>query len=178
MGTRPILPSSCALATTAEEAGYRIDAPVEGRRGTRVVALDDDAATAVRRLARERWNAARFLTLRTGPPPAPDGTDGTDGTDDALPLHHTGGAATDLAAELAAADAVVMIASARAGDAAALAAGRIGRACAGRGVMTAGIVLGGADARASVAALRPHARVLLAGADDRDAADLLTAIRA
>ncbi|MEU6701002.1 hypothetical protein [Pseudonocardia sp. NPDC046786] len=172
MSTRPILQSSCALATTAEEAGYRIDAPVEGRRGTRVVALDDDAATAVRRLARERWNAARFLTLRTGPPPAPDGTD------DALPLHHTGGAATDLAAELAAADAVVMIASARAGDAAALAAGRIGRACAGRGVMTAGIVLGGADARASVAALRPHARVLLAGADDRDAADLLTAIRA
>lgn len=172
MSTRPILQSSCALATTAEEAGYRIDAPVEGRRGTRVVALDDDAATAVRRLARERWNAARFLTLRTGPPPAPDGAD------DSLPLHHTGGAATDLAAELAAADAVVMIASARAGDAAALTAGQIGRACAGRGVMTAGIVLGGADARASVAALRPHARVLLAGADDRDAADLLTAIRA
>ena len=66
MTMRPVLLSSCAKATTAAEARFRIDVPIEGRRGARVVALDDDAATIARRLARQQWNGARFFTLVAG----------------------------------------------------------------------------------------------------------------
>lgn len=181
---RPILQNSCALATSAEEAGYRIDAPIPGRHGARVVALDDGAATVVRRLAREQWNAARFYTLSaSGRAVAPATDAGGRTADPDLPLHRTTGADARLSGELADADVTVMVATERAGAAAATAAAGIGRACARRGVMTAGVVLGGtgngADgARGTVHALRPHARVLLVGADDQDVTDLLTAIRA
>ncbi len=72
---------------------------------------------------------------------------------------------------------VVMVATE---DAGAGAAHAIGRACWERGIMTAGLVLGdGARRRRSaVAALRPHARVLLPSADEADVVDLLTALRA
>ena len=44
--------------------------------------------------------------------------------------------------------------------------------------MTAGLVLGnGSEARDAVAALRPHARVLLPTADESDVLELLTALR-
>lgn len=167
---RPILQSSCALAATAEEAGYRIDAVVEGRRGARVIALDDGAATLVRRLAQDEWNAARFYTLGS--------TDlaGRSGT--APVLNRIAGGLTTLDDELAQADVVVMVASERGGRAAE-AAGAVGRSCADRGVMTAGAVVGAVESSArTVHALRPHARVLLVGADDRDLADLLAALRA
>lgn len=165
---RPILQSSCAVATSAAEARFRIDAPIEGRRGTRVVALDDGAATLVRRLAGESWNAARFFTL-VARSPVPDG-----GTE--MALHRTDGTATTLAAELAEADVAVMVATA---GGSAPAAATIGRACARRGVMTAGLVLGAQPEVAdTVTALRPHAQVLLVTRDDRDVAEVLTALRA
>lgn len=178
---RPVLQNSCALATSAEEAGYRIDAPVEGRHGARVVALDDGAATVVRRLARGEWNAARFYTLSAAHPAGEPGRGGGGGGRDGpgLRLHHTTGDTSPLGAELAEADVTVMVATGRADETAADAVATIGRACAQRGVMTAGIVLGDSDGAAgTVHALRPHARVLLVGADDQDVADLLTAIRA
>ncbi len=44
--------------------------------------------------------------------------------------------------------------------------------------MTAGLVLGdGFEAEDAVAALRPHARVLLLSADESDVFELLTALR-
>ncbi|NMH96916.1 3-methyl-2-oxobutanoate hydroxymethyltransferase [Pseudonocardia acidicola] len=167
----PILQSSCARATTWEEAHYRIDAPIEGRHGARVVALDDGAATLVRRLARETWNGARFYTLpaRRGGTRRPGGGD--------MPLHRTDGSPAGLAAELADGDVVVMVATRDGASVDTVAT--IGRACARRGIMTAAVVLGGQDRMATtVRALRPHAQVLLVSREESDVADLLTAIRA
>lgn len=168
---RPILQSSCAVATSAAEARFRIDAPIEGRRGTRVVALDDSAATLVRLLARESWNAARFFTL-VAQSPLVNGT----GPATDMALHRTDGTATSLADELDEADVAVMVATT---NGSAPAAAVIGRACARRGVMTAGMVLGEQhDVADTVAALRPHAQVLVVTSDDQDVAEVLTALRA
>ena len=57
---RPILANSCARAATAEEARFRIDRPI-GARSALVVALDDEAAEVVDRLAEKPWRGARFL---------------------------------------------------------------------------------------------------------------------
>ena len=57
---RPILLNSCARAATAEEARFRIDRPIGGRSAL-VVALDDEAAEVVARLAEKSWRGARFL---------------------------------------------------------------------------------------------------------------------
>jgi hypothetical protein len=173
---RPILQSSCAVATSAAEARFRIDAPIEGRRGTRVVALDDGAATLVRRLARESWNAARFFTLvaqshEAQSPPVNGGGPPAD-----MALHRTDGTATTLADELGEADVAVMVATT---NGSAPAAAVIGRACARRGVMTAGLVLGEQhDVADTVTALRPHAQVLLVTRDEQDVAEVLSALRA
>jgi hypothetical protein len=66
-----------------------------------------------------------------------------------------------------------------ASDAGAAAAESIGRACTSRGIMTAGLILGD-DAHVSraLAALRPHARVLIVPAEEDDLVQLLTALRA
>jgi hypothetical protein len=61
MANRPILANSCALAATAAEARFRIDAKPQTPRATSVVALDDGAMVLVRELAGQEWNAARFL---------------------------------------------------------------------------------------------------------------------
>jgi hypothetical protein len=171
------------MATSAAEARFRIDAPIEGRRGARVVALDDDAATIVRRLARQQWNGARFFTLVAGTPvangrgPASDGNgDGSRDETADIALHRTNGTDTRLSDELVDADVVVMLATA---DGNATAASAIGRACARRGIMTAGLVLGNREeVGAIIFALRPHAQVLLVTTDDQDVHEVLTALRA
>lgn len=180
---QPILANSCALATTTAEVGYRIDRPIDGRRGARIIALDDQAAALVRRIAQQPWNAARFFTLSaTAPPsdhprPSPNGdTGGGDGTYVDMVLRRTDGTDTRLREELADADVAVMVATT---DANAAAADVIGHACARRGIMTAGLILGDRHAvTRTVAALRPHAQTLLATTDDRDVTELLTALRA
>jgi hypothetical protein len=64
-------------------------------------------------------------------------------------------------------------------DADAEVAREIARACAERGVMTAGLVLGGRlEVGDAVAALRPYARNLMATEDEDDVAAVLTALRA
>lgn len=162
MNATPILANSCARAATAAEARYRIDAPIVPSRGARVIALDDGAATIAARVAGQQWASARFLVCEAGP--------------DALQLRGIGGPCADLAEHLDGADVVVMIATQDAGAACAY---EIGRACWERSIMTAGIVLGdGSDAEHAVAALRPHARVLLPSGDESDVVELLTALRA
>ncbi len=177
---QPILASSCRLATTAAEARYRIDVPIAPRRGARVIALDDGAATVVRRVAQLEWNAARFFTLVVDVPSAAGAGTGSvpvavDGVPD-IALRRTDGSNSLLSDELVGADVAVMVATT---DGSPVAADAIGRACARRGIMTAGLVLGGQEAVAhTLVALRPHAQVLLVTSDEQDVAEVLTALRA
>ena len=167
MANRPILANSCALAATAAEARFRIDAKPQTPRTTSVVALDDGAMVLVRELAGQEWNAARFLGL-------PDGTPAGDYAD--LQLRTVDGEAVRLSDELARADFVMMIATEGAGAAAAT---TIGDACTLRGIMTAGLVVGAnGESGPALTALRPNARVLLVTGDQRDATELLAAVGA
>lgn len=173
---QPILASSCKLATTAAEARYRIDVPIAPRRGARVIALDDGAATVVRRVAQQEWNAARFFTLVVDVPSAAGSPPVADGGVPDIALRRTDGTNSLLSEQLADADVAVMVATI---DGSAVAADAIGRACARRGIMTAGLVLGDQEAVATtLVALRPHAQVLLVTADEQDVAEVLTALRA
>lgn len=167
---RPILLNSCALAATAEEARFRIDAPISPRQGARVVALDEPASGIVRWVARRPWHAARFFTV------ASSAHAGNGHGPAAVALRTLAGSAASLDDELAKADVVVMIATPN-GDG--HAASVIGNACASRGIMTAGLILGGRhDTGAALAALRPYARVLMATEDEDDVTEVLTALRA
>lgn len=146
----PILASSCARAATAEEARYRITAEI-GSRAALVLALDAEAADVVDRVAERPWGAARFLNAEEVPPER-------------------------LVEEIERSDVAIMIATA---DADRDAAERIARACAERGIMTAGLILG--DHRSvggSLAALRPYARNLMVTSDEDDVTEVLRALRA
>ncbi len=160
--------SSCARAATAEEARYRIDRPILPSRAGRIVALDERAAEVLRRTAQLEWANARFyLCESAGEDP------------DSVVLRGIDGGPATLADELASASVVVMVATGETGAGCAYA---LGKACWERGIQTAGLVLGdgthgGTSAAAAVAALRPHARVLLPSADELDVIDLLTALR-
>jgi hypothetical protein len=68
---RPILANSCARAATAAEARFRIDRPIDGRSAI-VIALDDDAANVVDRVAQKPWRGARFRTADDGLPELDD----------------------------------------------------------------------------------------------------------
>jgi len=146
--TRPTLLNSCARAATAAEARFRIDRPIGGRSAL-IVALDDDAADVVDRVAERPWGAARFFRSPDDP---------------------------RLAEQIPEADVAIMVGTADAdGDA----ASAIARACAERGIMTAGLILGErGDVTAAVSALRPYARNLMVSDDEDDVAAVLTALRA
>ena len=170
MTARPILGSSCARATTAAEMRYRIDRPIRGRRGARIIGLDTGADAIVERISHQQWGHARFFTLAG--PVAVVG----DGGSESVTLRDADGAVSNLLAELEDADVVIMVATTESDAAAATI---IGAACTVRGIMTAGLVIGErALVGATVAAVRPHARVLMVSGDERDVADVLTALRA
>ena len=158
--------SSCARAASAQESRFRIDRPIAPSRAGRIVALDERAAEIVARTAQMEWANARFYVC--------GGAEG-----DELVLRGIDGGAATLADELASASVVVMVATSDVGAGCAYA---LGKACWERGIQTAGLVLGdgtsgGTAASAAVAALRPHARVLLPSADELDVIDILTALR-
>ena len=93
-----------------------------------------------------------------------------------MALRDTAGEMSSLLAELEDADVVIMVATTEADAAAATI---IGAACTVRAIMTAGLVIGERTLiGATVAGLRPHARVLMVSGDERDVVDLLTALRA
>jgi hypothetical protein len=145
---RPILANSCALAATAEEARFRIDRPIAGRTAV-VIALDDEAAAVVERVAELPWQGARFFRNP---------------------------AELDLERELEDADVAIMVATA---DADGGSAETIARACAERGIMTSGLILGDRlDVGSAVSALRPYARNLMVTDDEEDVGAVLTALRA
>jgi hypothetical protein len=160
--------SSCARAASAEESRFRIDRPIAPSRAGRVVALDDRAAEVVARAAELPWANARFYVC-----------DDAGGDGEHITLRGVDGGPATLADELASASVVVMVATS---DTGAGCAYTLGKACWERGVQTAGLVLGdgthdGTTAAAAVAALRPHARVLLPSATEDDVIDILTALR-
>jgi hypothetical protein len=118
-------------------------------RSARIIALDAAAAEVVLRVAELPWGASSFF---------PDAS------------------TFDIQADLADADVTIMIATA---DADGETAASIARACAERGIMTAGLVLGDlADVGDAVSVLRPYARNLMVTEDEDDVAAVLTALRA
>jgi len=154
--------SSCARAATAAEASYRVDTPLNPARGVRVIALDPGAAVVTGRLAVQEWTSARFFTCS--------------GDAGGVVLQGVGGVPASLDEQLTEADVVLLVATEDAGAGCAYA---VGRACWERGIMTAGVVVSeGFEAEHAVAALRPHARVLLPTADETDVVELLSALRA
>jgi hypothetical protein len=161
-------PLSCARAASAAEAAYRIDAPIAPARAARVVALDAGAAEVVRTVQDGPWVNAHFFVC--------EGVAQGDASTSGLLLRGLDGAPAALVDELDRADVVVMIATE---DSGADCAYEIGKACWERSIQTAGLVLGdGSATLAAVAALRPHARVLLPSADQTDVVELLAALRA
>jgi hypothetical protein len=162
-------PSSCARAATAAESRYRIDRPIRPARAARIIALDTPAAEIARGAAQVEWASARFLVC--------EGVGG--GAVGELLLRGIDGEPAVLDEVLGGADVVVMLAT---GDSGAGCAYAVGKACWERGIMTAGLVLGDGseaeEADEAVAALRPHARVLLPTADESDLTELLSALRA
>jgi hypothetical protein len=169
--TRPTLLSSCARATTAAEARFRISRPDTSRRDARVIALDEPAAATVRAAAAGRpWRGGHFLAFSAIAASADPATL----LDDAV-LHTADGAEVLLSGELADADLVVMVASAAAPE---QAAAVIGDACAQRMIMSAGLVVAGAgETGPVVTALRPNAMVLVVLDQDQDLPEILTALR-
>jgi hypothetical protein len=172
MQTRPTLLNSCARAATAAEARFRINAAPQTPRASCVVALDNGAAAVVRELVGLPWHGARFLSCRNGSGPEP--ADTRELAD--IMLNTVGGAEVRLSEALVDTDFMLMVATVKEGAAA---ASTIGNACALRGIMTAGVVIGSdRDSSGAVFALRPHARVLLVTNDEQDVGALMSAVGA
>jgi hypothetical protein len=168
---QPTLLNGCASAATAAEARFRIDRPIVGG-SARVVGLDEGAAEVARRVAEQPWGGARFLTSERAAP-APGASNGASAE---VVLRAADGSGSRLSEELADADVVIMIATS---DDGAEAASAIARACAERGITTAGLILGElVEVGAAVSALRPYARILMVTDDEDDVSEVLTALRA
>lgn len=165
-GARPTLLSGCARAATAAEARFRVPYPNSRPRASRVIALDRGAAQMMHEISEEPWRGARFLILS----PVQPGL-----AADEVRLTGPDGAALSYADELRGADLVVMVATTS--DAAREAAiiGRLAREAA---VMTAGIVVAGAEANPVVRAMRPSVAVLVIASDADYLPAMLTALRA
>lgn len=173
--TRPTLLNSCASAATAGEARFRINAAPQAPRATRVVSLDAGAAAVVRELVDQPWRGTRFLRYDASKREADAAAEVDAGGLADIMLDAEDGRVR-LSHELIDADFMLMIATAGDGAPAATA---IGNACALRGIMTAGVILGREhDVDNAVTALRPHARVLLVTNDKNDVAEIMSAVGA
>jgi hypothetical protein len=168
--------SESARMTTAEEARYRIDYPNSKPRAVKVIALDPASEQVVKRLAQGKWQQASFFTSLkfSGAPRS-----GENWSMQAW-LSDLAGRTKELIAEVASADLVVMVASAGTKpDAAAV----IGEACSVRKVMTTALIIGSEshsdeDLSKSLAALRPHASMLVIAGNDDYIEEMLVALRA
>ena len=169
MQRQPTLLNSSARAATAAEARYRISYPF-ARRNSRVVALDEQAAAIVRRMAGQQWSGGHFLAFEAAVPANGSGLEVTDAR-----LRRADGTEVLLSEELSGADLVVMVGGVHAS---AEAASVIGDACAARSIMSAGLVVPGTgSADAVVSALRPNAMVLVILRDAGDIPEILSALR-
>jgi hypothetical protein len=170
------MPSESARMSSAAEARFRIDAPNSTARAVKVIALDPPSEVVIKRLAQLPWNNAGFFTASA--------LTGTADGDASLSVENwlsdLAGRTKTLIDEIAAADLIIMVATAGEN---APAASVIGEACRLGGVMTTVLILGGAAASDEVLAktLGPLRRdammVVMASAEDY-IADMLTALRA
>ncbi|GII42768.1 hypothetical protein Pph01_77710 [Planotetraspora phitsanulokensis] len=166
MSSLPMYASESAKAASASESRYRITVPIAPARNARVIALDTRAASVARRISDGPWANARFYTCEAAPDRGPA---------DEFLLYRLDGVPAALDDMLRDTDVVVIMAT---DDSGGTRAAAIGSACSARAITTAGVVLGdGFEADDAVAALRPHARVLLLSADESDAFELLRALR-
>jgi hypothetical protein len=171
--------SESARMSSAAEAKFRIDAPNSRPRAVKVIALDAPSERVVKELARDSWQGATFLTASAFAA-ASGGAAAAERFSLGGWLNDLAGRTKNLVEEIAAADLVVMVASA--GENAAAAA-IIGEACNLRHVMTTALILGTAassDEALSkmLAQLRPHAMMLVISSADEYIKDMLTALRA
>lgn len=164
----PTLLHSCARATTASEARFRVDYPNSKTRDTRIIGLDPAAVSIIESLAGGPWKGAHFLAYR-GP------ADSTEDGPDAV-LEFLDGGETRLSDQLEGADVAIMVATS---DQGAEGASIIGDASFLSRIMTAGLVVGEGDqVDEAVTALRPYASVLVVSADEGYVLDVLGALRA
>lgn len=170
--------SESARMSSAAEAKFRIEAPNSRQRAVKVIALDAASERLIKELARETWRGATFLTASafagaaSSSRPERFSLGGW--------LNDLAGRTKNLVEEIAAADLVVMVASA--GENAGAAA-LIGEACAVRHVMTTALILASASSSDEalskmLAQLRPHAMMLVISSADEYINDMLTALRA
>lgn len=161
--------NSSSRAATAAEARYRISYPFISR-SSRVIALDEEAAVVVRRMAAQQWNGGHFLAFEAAVPANGSGLESADAR-----LRRVDGDGVLLSEELGEADLVVMVATVHAS---AEAASVIGDACAARSIMSAGLVVPGTGSTDDVvSALRPNAMVLVILQDAGDVPEILSALR-
>jgi hypothetical protein len=169
MQPQPTLLNSCARAASAAEARFRIESPDPPRRASRVIALDEKAATVVRRLADGYWKGGHFLVFEAVVPGNGAGGARFDAT-----MRAADGTTVLLSDELHGADVAVVIATEEVSPEV---ASMVGDACAARRVMSAGLVVSEDRVDGAVAALRPNAMVLLVLKDENDIPPILTALR-
>ena len=168
--------SESARMTTAEEARYRIDYPNSKPRAVKVIALDPPSEAVVKRLSEGSWQRASFFaSVKFDGAPR-----GGDGWTMKAWLSDLAGRTNDLIDEVASADLVVMVASAGTKPGAAAV---IGEACAVRKVMTTALIIGTDDRTdeeisRTLAALRPHASMLVIASSEDYIEAMLTALRA
>jgi hypothetical protein len=172
--------SESARMSSAAEAKFRIDAPNSRPRAVKVIALDALSERVVKELARDAWQGATFLTASAFAGAAAGGAAAAARFSLGGWLNDLAGRTKNLVEEIAAADLVVMVASA--GENAAAAA-IIGEACNLRHVMTTALILGTAGSSDEalsklLAQLRPHAMMLVVSSADEYIKDMLTALRA
>jgi hypothetical protein len=172
--------SESARMSSAAEAKFRIETPNSRPRAIKVIALDAPSERAVKELARDRWQGATFLTASTFASASAAGAPAREPFSLGGWLNDLAGRTKNLVEEIAAADLVVMVASA--GENAGAAA-IIGEACNLRHVMTTALVLGTASSSDDelskmLAQLRPHAMMLVISSADEYIRDMLTALRA
>jgi hypothetical protein len=168
--------SESARMSSAAEARFRIDYPNSQPRAVKVIALDAASEQVVKRAAERPWQRATFFTsLRF------DGTPRSgEGWSIQAWLSDLAGRTKALVEEVASADLMVMVSSA---GTPAQAAAVIGEACAVRKVMTMALIIGSEqrsdeELSQTLAALRPHAAMLVIANGDEYIEDMLAALRA
>ena len=166
--------SESARAASTAELRFRINDPNSRPRRIKVIALDRASEAVVKSLARGQWHGATFLTIPK------DVVRRGAGFSMRAWLGGLAGDTKDLLDEIAAADQVVMVATAGENSEA---ASIIGEACSLKRVMTTGLVVcprSTSDEALSqtLSQLRPWTLMLVIASDEEYITDMLVALRA